>query len=192
MIYEYHKEVKNKGNVDHFYDAGKFVGYILDDGTIYQSKNHNIESISAFFSMTLENLINKYSDKNIILDLETDDKIGNIILNYFRNASYEELVALDKFIKKNNLTLSDLLVGFYRCHAITRLDKEILTASNDFEPFHNYMLKDFKIRKIDKILFKDHEFVFVDDSTLKNDYYLDEMEKLKSEVSEEDRDKFFR
>jgi hypothetical protein len=192
VVYEYHKEVVNKGNAEDFFEKGKFVGYILDDGTIYRAKNHNIESLASFFSMTLFNLIDNYKNKNIILDTESNDRIAQILLNYFRNASYEELVALDIFIKQYNLTLSDLLVGYFRCHAITRLNKEILTAANDFECFHNYLLKDFKVRKIDKILYKDGKFSFVNDETLKNDYYMDEMEELKSEVSEDDREKFFR
>jgi hypothetical protein len=192
VAYTYHEEVVNKNRPESFFKKVNFIGYILDDGTIYRAKNHNIESMSSFFSMTLINLINNFQDKDIILDLETNDRIGQILINYFRHASYDELVALEAFIEKYNLGLSDLLVSYFRCHLVTRLDREIITASNDFEPFHNYILMGFGIRKVDKMVYKNKEFKFVDDTRVKNDCYLDNMNKLMSEISDEDRKLFFR
>jgi len=192
MVYEYHDEVVNKNEVKDFYKPTSFVGYILDDGTIYRAKNHNIESISTFFFMALSNLIRKYSDKDIILDVESNDPIAQLLINYFKRASYDELIALNEFINEYNLSLSDILVGYFRCHLVTRLNKRISTASNDFEPFHNYILMGFTIEKLDKMLYHNKKFKFVDDRTMSNDFYLDEMKKLVSETKESERKMFFR
>ncbi len=192
MAYTYHEEVVNTNQPENFFGKTNFIGYILDDGTIYRAKNHNIESMTSFFFMTLTNLIDKFENKDIILDLKTNDRIGQILINYFRHATYDELVALDKFIKKYNLGLSDLLVGYFRCHLVTRLNREIRTAANDFEIFHNYILMGFNIFKIDKMVYKNKKFDFVDDTRVRNDCYLDNMRRLMSEISDEDRKLFFR
>ena len=193
MAYEYHKEIVNVGETKDFYKQKNFIGYILSDGRIYQSHDHNIETISSFFSMTIENLRDNFDKRGEILDIETQDSIGQMLINYFRRVSYEEVVALDKFIKKNCLSLSDILVGYFNCHSITRLNKTIITSFNDFRPFHNYILMGFTIKKVDKILYCNGEFKFVNDEMIKNERYLDEMEKLKIDVpSDEDRKLFFK
>ena len=51
---------------------------------------------------------------------------------------------------------------------------------------------DFAIDKVDKILYSDGNFKFVDDSTLRNDHYLDDMNQLKREIEEKDRRAFFK
>lgn len=192
MAYEYHEEIVNENKVEDFFKNVNFVGYILPDGKIYRAKDHNIESMTSFFNMTIENLLSNYADKNKFLEASTNDQIADILLNYFKNVSYEEVVALNQFIKQNNLSLSDILVAYFRCHLVTRTKKEILTSANDFRPFHNYILMGFNIRKIDKMLYKDKSFYFIDDRKLENDYYLDEMHKLMAETREDERNLFFR
>ena len=192
MIYDYHDEIVNKNEVKDFYNKDSFVGYILDNGTIYKAKNHNVESLSTFFFMALYNLISNFKDKAEILDVESKDPIANMLLNYLKCADYDELVALDKFIKQYNLTLSDLLVGYFRCHLVTRLNKKILTAANNFRPFYNYILMGFKIEKTDKICYQDKKFNFVDDHSLKNDLYMEEMEEMISGIDEKYRSSFLK
>ena len=194
MIFEYFGEVVNDGNkIDDFYQKNKFVGFILPNGELYRTKNHNVDGISSFFYMSLHLLINYYDEKNSFLLDTTDDKLGKIVLNYLKKASKEELIALSKFINENHLDFSDLLVQLFGCHLITRLNKEILTSSYDKRCFYNYLLNNFKVYVVDKIVYNQEKEEFCFSNTRDFDIELDsEIKDIQNEVSQEEIDIFMK
>ena len=194
MIFEYFGEVVNDGNkIDDFYQKNKFVGFILLNGELYRTKNHNVDGISSFFYMSLHLLINYYDEKNSFLLDTTDDKLGKIVLNYLKKASKEELIALSKFINENHLDFSDLLVQLFGCHLITRLNKEILTSSYDKRCFYNYLLNNFKVYVVDKIVYNQEKEEFCFSNTRDFDIELDsEIKDIQNEVSQEEIDIFMK
>ena len=177
MIYKYEKKVVNSGNVDDFYNKRNFVGYILPDGTIYEVKEHNVDSIVTFFYLSIYNLKNNYDDKEKFLG-DTNDPLLKIVANYFKKVSYEEIDALNDFVEKNNLSVSDVLVGFFNCHLVTRLNKKILTSSINHDIFYNYLLNGFEVDDAPRIIYSNNEFKFVDKRYLHNDFTSDEIEAI--------------
>ena len=193
MIYNFEKEIINRNDVHHFYDEKNFVGYILPDGSIYKCKNHNVSNADTALNMFLMILKDHYDDKDKLLSIETNDKLLKIIVNYLRKLSHEEINALIKFIDQNNLLISDLIVSLFGCHLVTRLDRTILTSESNHECFFNYLLNDFKIHTIDKILydFETLEYKFVKPLD-RNEYLYDEINIIKQNTNNKDISLFYR
>ena len=182
MVYEYNSKIVNRSN--DFNDKNNFVGYILPDGSIYECIEHNVYSVYSVFKMYLQLLEKEYDKKNEILDIETDDKLAQIVLNKLKNMSYDEIKAFISF-DNGSYTASDLFVSFFGCHLITRLKKVILTSELNHYSFYNYLLHDFKIVTIPKILYneKTKKYQFKE-GLIRNDYLYDEIKKIKSEAKE--------
>ena len=139
MIYQYNSKVVNTNGVDDFFNKKNFVGYILPDGSIYECKNHNVENVKTFIKMSLFLIKDNYSEREKFLSADTNSPLMRIVSNYIKKTSYNELMALNSFIEQNNLEVSDLLVGLFGCHEITRSNKTILTALSNHEVFYNYL-----------------------------------------------------
>lgn len=193
MIYNFEKEIVNKKDVMHFYDKNNFVGYILPDGSIYKCKNHNVSNVDTVLTMFLMILKDNYADKEKILSIETSDKLLQIIIRFLKKASNEKIVALLQFIKDNNLVVSDLIVSLFGCHLITRLDRTILTSETNHTLFFNYLLNDFTIHTIDKIIYdsvkKEYKYFKQND---RNDYLYDEVKYIKESVCNDDIALFYK
>ncbi len=189
MIYEYNEEVVNRSN--DFNDKRNFVGYILPDGSVFRCKDHNVSNVDSFLKMYLELLDANYDKKEELIDVETDNKLAKIILKYLKNATYEQIHALLEFTKKENITIKDLLVSLFGCHLVTRLKKEILTSEINHQCFYNYLLHDFKIVIIDKLVYDDNtkKYHYIK-AKERNDYLYDEIEKIRKEVNENELDLF--
>ena len=184
MIYEYDKKIVNRS--DTFFDKKNFVGYILPDGSIYQCIEHNIPNIETFLKMYLTLLDSDYEKKEEILNVFTTDKLGQLVINYLKRMSHNEIHALLKFIDESNIIISDLLVNYFGCHLVTRLKKEIITSEVNHQCFYNFLLHDFKIKTIDKIAYNDEkkEFCYIK-AMPRNAQLYDEIDNLKKEISEE-------
>ena len=193
MVYDFHKEIVNRNDVSHFYNKNNFVGYILPDGSIYQCKNHNVSNAETVISMYLMILNDNYEFKETLMNIETDDKLLQIITKHLIKMSHDEIVALIKFINENNLLVSDLIVSLFGCHLVTRLDKTILTSETNHEYFYNYLLNDFKICMIDKIYYDSNNktFRFIK-SINRNDYLYDEIENIKKMNNVDDIELFYK
>ena len=193
MVYKYEKEIVNTKNIDHFYDKNNFVGYILPNGDIYQCIEHNVSNVDTVLRMYLQILRDHYDDKEELLKKDTTDKLLKLVINYLKNATYFEIVALSKFINKHNLFVSDVIVQLLGCHLVTRLDKTIVTSEINHKCFFNYLLNNFTVRTIDKMVYDPdlHEYKYVTGLD-RNEYLYDEVEKLKKEVKEEERELFYR
>ena len=193
MMYEYDKRIVNQNGVDNFYSKTNFIEYILPNGEIYQCMEHNISNIETVLKMDLDLLMKNYEDKEKILNNESDDKIMEIIINYLNKIPYEQIVALRDFINKNNLFVSDLIVQLFGCHLVTRLNKLILTSEIKHDLFFNYLLNDFKINTIDKIVYdkemKTYKFMHGFD---RNEYLYDEIDKIKKSVNNDEIDLFYK
>lgn len=189
MIYNYDEGIVNRSN--EFFDDKNFVGYILPDGSIYKCKDHNVINIETFLQMYLNILDYEYEKRDELFSVDTKDKLGKVVFNKLRQMSHDEIHALKEFIDGNNIILSDLLVNFFGCHLITRLKKEIVTSEINHQCFYNYLLHDFKIKTIDKIMYneenKTYQYV---KANPRNDYLYDEIDKLKKEVNEEEIELF--
>lgn len=193
MVYKYEKEIVNTKNIDHFYDKNNFVGYILPNGDIYQCIEHNVSNVDTVLRMYLQILKDHYGDKEVLLKKDTTDKLLKLVINYLKNATYFEIVALSKFINEHNLFVSDVIVQLLGCHLVTRLDKTIVTSEINHKCFFNYLLNNFTVRTIDKMVYDSdlHEYKYVTGLD-RNEYLYDEVEKLKKEVKEEERELFYR
>lgn len=193
MVYKYEKEIVNTKNIDHFYDKNNFVGYILPNGDIYQCIEHNVSNVDTVLRMYLQILKDHYGDKEVLLKKDTTDKLLKLVINYLKNATYFEIVALSKFINEHNLFVSDVIVQLLGCHLVTRLDKTIVTSEINHKCFFNYLLNNFTVRTIDKMVYDPdlHEYKYVTGLD-RNEYLYDEVEKLKKEVKEEERELFYR
>lgn len=193
MVYKYEKEIVNTKNIDHFYDKNNFVGYILPNGDIYQCIEHNVSNVDTVLRMYLQILKDHYGDKEVLLKKDTTDKLLKLVINYLKNATYFEIVALSKFINEHNLFVSDVIVQLLGCHLVTRLDKTIVTSEINHKCFFNYLLNNFTVRTIDKMVYDPdlHEYKYVTGLD-RNEYLYDEVEKIKKEVKEEERELFYR
>ncbi len=193
MVYNFEEKVVNKNDVNHFYDKNNFVGYILPDGSIYKCQNHNVSNVDTVLNMYLMLFKDHYSDKDKLLRIETDDKLLKLIVNYLKRASYDEIMALSRFIEENKLLISDLIVSLFGCHLVTRLNRTILTSECNHECFYNYLLNDFTIYNIDKMYYDSKNKVFkYAVSTNRNDYLYDEIENIKRNVDKKDIDLFYK
>ena len=192
MVYKFDKRVVNYSKVDHFYDKNNFVGYILPNGEIYPCKNHNVSNVKTVLEMSIELLKRNFNDKKSIIDNSSHDKLLNIVINYLNKATYDEILALSKFMDKN-LYISDIIVQLFGCHLITRLNKTIITSEINHDCFFDYLLNDYKIFTIDKIIYdkdkKEYRFVSGKD---RNDYLHDEVNEIKKSVKNEELDLFYK
>ena len=193
MVYKFDKSVVNERRLEDFYDKNNFVGYILPDGSIYKCKEHNIANVDTVFRLFMHIIKDNYGDKDRILNIEVTDRLIKLIIDYYRKSSYDEIVALDKFIDEKKLFISDILVQLFGCHLVTRLDKTILTSEFDHRYFYNYLLNDFTIRTIDKIIYdpNTHECkytAFLD----RNEYLYDEINNLKKEIKNDEIELFYK
>lgn len=183
MVYEYIEEIVNRSN--NFCDEKNFVGYILPDGNIYACKNHNVSNVDTFLKMYLSLLDKDYDKKNELLNIETSNKLAMVVLKRLKNMSHDEIHALLEFTKDNVFSISDLLVGLFGCHLVTRLKKEILTSEANHYCFYNYLLHDFHIVTIDKIVYnsKKKKYDCIKENE-RNDYLYDEIKEIKNGVKE--------
>lgn len=100
MIYEYNAKVVNTNKLDDFYQKQNFVGYLLPDGTVFSCKNHNEEDADTFLKMGLSLMKINYDEKDLFLNEKTNNPLVKIIQNYLKKVSYEECLALAKFIRE--------------------------------------------------------------------------------------------
>ena len=189
--FKYYDEIVNDNNVENFYGKTNFIGYLIPDGSLYPCENHNIESLTSFFNMALVNLKNDYSNKELFLDEKSSDPLFQLALNFLWNASLDEIIKFDKFIHDKKLGMSDIIVSFFGCHLVTRLNKRILTSNVLHYPFYNYILMGFKIDTIPKIVYKNNDFCFYTESLYNNDFLMDEIEELNF-VDDKEKKAFFR
>ena len=190
--YEYHEEIINNNKVEDFYGKTNFVGYILPDGSIYSCQNHNMETLETFYDMMIFYLKNDYKNKEKFLGRETKDPIFMMFRDFFWNATLEEIIKFDNFIKEKSLTLSDVLVSFFGCHLVTRLDKRILTSSVLHYPFFNYILMGFKVDTVPRIVYQNGQYSFNDGSLYNDDFLIDEIEEINDIVNDDEKPLFFR
>lgn len=190
--YKYYEEISNYNDVNNFYNKTNFIGYILPDGNIYPCKNHNIESIISAFNMCLSNLVKNYEDREFFLVRKSNDPILQLILNFLWNLSQEEVIEFYNFIKNNKIDMSDLLVSLFGCHLVTRLNKKILTSNILHYPFYNYILMDFTIETVPKIIYKDNEFMFKEKNLYNDDFLFDEIKMIKENASSDEKRLFFK
>lgn len=185
MIYQYEEKVVNRSN--DFLDKDNFIGYILPNGSIFSCENHNVSNVDTFLKMYLVLLDEDISKKDELLNIETDNELAKIILVYLKKMSHDEIHALLEFTRKESTTIKDLLVSLFGCHLITRLKKEILTSEIDHTCFYNYLLHDFKIMSLSKLVYdKDSkEYKYVDFAD-RNDYLYDEIIRVKNDVGNGD------
>ena len=110
-----------------------------------------------------------------------------------KNMSHEMIHALKDYIEKNKLFLSDVLVSFFGCHLVTRLHKEILTSESNHACFFNYLLNDFKITTVGKLIYDEEkkEFKYVV-ATERNDSLYDEIKQIKEEVKANEINLFYK
>ena len=183
MIYQYNSKVVNTNGVDDFFNKKNFVGYILPDGSIYECKNHNVENVKTFIKMSLFLIKDNYSEREKFLSADTNSPLMRIVSNYIKKTSYNELMALNSFIEQNNLEVSDLLVGLFGCHEITRSNKTILTALSNHEVFYNYLLNGFTVNTVNKIVYdeKNNTFIFKNSLNRSIETY-NEIDNIKKDI----------
>ncbi len=192
VYYEYHPEIINNNEVKDFFHKTNFIGYILPDGSIYSCNNHNIETLQSYYDMTIYFFKTDYQNKDLFLGKDTNDPLFLIVASFFLNNSLEDIIKFDEFVKKNNLTMSDIIVSFFGCHLVTRLNKRILTSNILHYPFYNYILMGFKIDNVPKIIYRDGEYCFLDNTLYNNDFLMDEIETIQEEVHDDEKPLFFR
>ncbi len=192
MVYKFEEKIVNRNNVNNFYDKNNFVGYILPNGEIYSCKEHNVSNIKTILFLFIELLVKNFQDKDKFL-IDTDDKLLKIIFNYLKNVSYDEIIALNDFIHQNNLFTSDLIVQLFGCHLVTRLDKTILTSETNHECFFNYLLNNFTVYNIDKIVYDKNlkQYKYVKTSNTNKSVY-DEIDEIKTYVAENSKKLFYK
>ena len=193
MVYKYEKRIANQKNIDNFYSKDNFVGYILPNGDVYQTLVHNVSNIDTVLTMYLDLLERSFNKKEEILNVNTSDPILKIVINYLKNIYYDEVIALKKFIRANNLFIRDLIVQLFGCHLVTRLNKTIITSKIDHSPFFNYLLNDFHITTIDKIVYDDEkkEYVF-HHGIERNEYLYDEINGIKNNIRDNEVELFYK
>ena len=183
MIYQYNSKVVNTNGVDDFFNKKNFVGYILPDGSIYECKNHNVENVKTFIKMSLFLIKDNYSEREKFLSADTNSPLMRIVSNYIKKTSYKELMALNSFIEQNNLEVSDLLVGLFGCHEITRSNKTILTALSNHEVFYNYLLNGFTVNTVNKIVYDEKNNTFIFKNSLnRNIETYNEIDNIKKDI----------
>ena len=183
MIYQYNSKVVNTNGVDDFFNEKNFVGYILPDGSIYECKNHNVENVKTFIKMSLFLIKDNYSEREKFLSADTNSPLMRIVSNYIKKTSYNELMALNSFIEQNNLEVSDLLVGLFGCHEITRSNKTILTALSNHEVFYNYLLNGFTVNTVNKIVYDEKNNTFIFKNSLnRNIETYNEIDNIKKDI----------
>ena len=188
MIYEYNPKVVNTS--DYFFDDKNFVGYILPDGSIYKCKDHNISNVSTFLMMFLKLLDMDYENRNEILNASTNDKLAKVIINKIKRMSHDEIHAL-LVLLESEIILSDIIVGFFNCHMITRMKKTIITSELNHRCFYNYLLHDFKVYTIPKIIYDDINKKYQCISGIdRNSYLYDEINTIKSEIRDNEIELF--
>lgn len=96
--------------------------------------------------------------------------------------SHDEVCAFNRFINETTISFSDILVGYFKCHKISRFDKEIMTSVIDNKLFYNYILERFKIRTAPRIVYANNEFRIIDKEYLINEYLNDEIKKIKEDA----------
>lgn len=190
--YKYHEEIENNGNLNNFFDKNNFVGYILPDGTIYPCEKHNISSMESFFNLIVNNLYFKYDDKEKFLEKSIDDKLFQMLLDFFWKLSKEEAESLYQFTKDNKIDLSNILVSLIGCHLVTRLNKKILTSLSSHEPFYNYLLMGFEVETVSKIIYKDGKYIFYHDNLYNNDFLYDKVKRINDEILDSEKPLFFK
>lgn len=185
MIYEYDEKIVNRS--DEFNNKNNFVGYILPDGSIYESVNHNVSDVYSFFRLYLDILNESYDKKDELLNVDTSNKLANVILKRMKTMSYDEIHALCLFTKQTNFMMCDLLVSFFGCHQVTRKKMQIITSEIIHEPFYNYLLHGFTITTAPKLVFdeekKEYKYLFGKDQ---NEYLYDEIKSIRDSVKEEE------
>lgn len=191
MIYKFNKKIINTNSVDQAFSNSNYIGYILPDGSLYRCKNHNVSNIDTVLKLYLTILISNYDDKNKLLDKPIDNKLLLIVVNYLNNASYEKIVALSNFINNNNLFFSDIAVQLFGCHMITRFSKRIVTSEVDHSCFYDYLLHDYYIDNVDKIIYDEvkKEYHYYKDIH-NNDELYEEIKRIKNDVKEEEIELF--
>ena len=183
MIYQYNSKVVNTNGVDDFFNKKNFVGYILPDGSIYECKNHNVENVKTFIKMSLFLIKDNYSEREKFISADTNSPLMRIVSNYIKKTSYNELMALNSFIEQNNLEVSDLLVGLFGCHEITRSNKTILTALSNHEVFYNYLLNGFTVNTVNKIVYDEKNNTFIFKNSLnRNIETYNEIDNIKKDI----------
>ena len=183
MIYEYDENIVNRSN--DFYDKNKFVGYILPDGSIFKWVNHNVTDVYSFFRLYLALLNDSYEKKDEILDINTNNKLADVVLKKLKSLSYDEVHALYLLDKKDYLNASELFVCYFGCHLVTRLKKIIITSEINHRPFYNYLLHDFTICTAPRLLYDAESKSFKEVQGMdRNDYLYDEINEIKNTVKE--------
>ena len=92
-------------------------------------------------------------------------------------------MALNSFIEQNNLEVSDLLVGLFGCHEITRGNKTILTALSNHEVFYNYLLNGFTVNTVNKIVYDEKNNTFIFKNSLnRNIETYNEIDNIKKDI----------
>ncbi len=193
MVYEYNEKVINNDTVDNFYSKNNFVGYILPNGDIFQCKNHNIYDSKSFLFMYLMLLDNNFDERRELFNATTNNMLSKWILKSLTKMSHEEIHAMLVLVMNDKYTISDLLVGYFGCHLITRLEKEILTSEINYECFYNYLLNDYKITNIGKFIYdeKEKEFKHIYPK-IRNEYLYDEIKSIKSDANEKEIALFYK
>ena len=189
MIYEYNPKIVNRS--DDFFDKRNFVGYILPDGKVFECVEHNVSNVCSFLKLYIDLLNSNYENKKEILNVETDNELAKIVLNKLNKMSYDEIHALLEFINNNAIILSDLFVSYFGCHLVTRMKKEIITSELNHECFYNYLLHNFKIMTIPKIMYDEEkkEYHFIEGQS-RNEYLYDEIKRIQNEVKENEIELF--
>ena len=187
MVYNYEEKIVNDGDLKDFFNPNRFVGYILPDGTIYECENHNIATVESVIKLSLQLLIIDFNDRDKFLDYDCKDNLIKVIMKYFRKIKYDEVVALNNYIEKNHVCLSDLLVELFGCHLITRLKKEILTSTSNHYCFYNYLLNGYKINTFNRLAYDEEskEFVQIEPIEENDDLYEEINEVIKYTANED-------
>ncbi len=191
MIYKFDKRILDN-YIKKIKPDEEFYGYILPDGSLYKVKDHKISNKVTSFSTSIQILAgmheeNYENEKKSYLDfLKKDypflsDPVIKMIMNYFDRVSYQEACAFTSFMNENGIELDDILVGFFKCHKISRINKEILTGVIDFNVFYNYMMEGFIIKNAPRLIYSDNSFKLIDKEYLNNDYLYNEIEKIKDD-----------
>ena len=193
MFYQYEKEIVNRNKVDHFFDKNNFVGYILPDGTIFKCENHNVTNADTFLQMFLDVIDKDYNEKDELLNVSTNNDLLKVIVKCLKNMSHDKIHALRVYVNNNKVFLSDLLVLLFGCHLVTRLDKEILTSETDYSLFYNYLLNDFKITNIGKLIYdeekKEYKHIY---PIIRNEELYSEIKRIKEDLGKSDINLFYK
>ncbi len=188
MTYKYEETVVNINSM-----VNNYIGYILPDGSLYRCKNHNVSNVYTVLKMYLSILKTNYKDKDEILSSPVSDKLLLLVIKFLKNASYDKIVALSNFIETSSIGFSDLTVELFGCHLIARRAKTIVTCEVDHSCFFNYLLHDFRIDNVDKIIYDEEkkEYVYYHDIH-DNRHVYEEISEIKEEVKENEIELFYK